>query len=880
MGSELKQGSQGPKCSIFLEFLKSSTPAEDDNVSESLPDLFQAWRFACQVKNHALMSAIPNVLAFLLQTISTAIDFRLIGSRLCKTVFIKENVALLDEGLSSAITKAHLLAPCLRLLIEVVSFDGGVHARSVYQQKEVAFKRLDVFLSVHSAAGKPNQSSAASSVRRLALEYFCLNIRFQDTVAKTDLLSQAKVARAVFQDVATDSKAGVLDLLATLKVHVLGDHALPKFAKSRLLTDVNLRQIVALYNVDDSGLSGEDERPVQVADLAHDFLVLACTSRKQGIAFKQNGWYPPGTEDKILQNDMSASYDFSRKQEAQEDFRRRVPVRNTSLASLLSDLRPWAQSKEKALAVVVFRACPELVADYFKRKQSFNFEPKLSMTWLGYSSFLFSVIKLPLLAFDTKSKGVLGFPPPASVALESILPGPLNAKVLKKCINHKNGLVKLISLRILVAAFQKMQDLIFRLSASDIPPQWKSWLSQITHEFKARVPDLSSVTNVYKTSKKGQSILTDVAACLLALYHTALPQALEDDKFDVSTYLTDLLRADSNELSTGYLRPPCFEVNYLLEIANSSIESRWWHKPGTPAPYSKCNSGLQIVEKLPLSPFTLLLRATSQAGQNAHKMALEFLQQVVDEKGILQHDRGIASLSALIRSLKPFADWTPGQALFEFLDNCVLRLIQKPVKYLGDLEKLLQSSTVKKPVSAIFMVLLEQWPFYWKGNTETDIREATIWLVRLLKLAILEGENDELLEMFERHIAPTAWLDEAKAFLESAPVDDPVNEVSISQPGTEKSPPPEKFQHGMAEKENREVGREMLRLDKLLQIPAEPEEYPSLISWQKKDMADVVEGSELGNLIHYLSSYHEEIRRQALIQLRHLMLKLQVSNDL
>ena len=866
------------KCIILLDFLKSVTPAEDDHISDSLPDLIQAWSFASQVKNYGLLSAIPSALALLLRTVSAAVDFQVVGNRLCRTILKKDNLKLLDEGLGNVTTKDHLIIPCIQLLSEIVSFDGGSHARGIYNLRDVTFKRLDVFLGVRSSKEGLGRANEATSLRACTIDYILVNARFQDTTAKTDLLSQAKIARALFHDLAKDEAKAISNLLRTLKTHVLEDQGLPRIVKSRLLTDVNLKQIINLYSIDEDDAGKNDIGNPSASRSAHDFLMFACTSKRHGIAVKQNGWYPPGTEKERSRRNRSSFYDFSGKQETFEDYKSRVPVKNTLLASFLQDLRPWAHPQDKELATAIFKSSPELVADYFKRKHAFSFDPKLTTTWVGYCAFLFSVISLPLPVLETTAKGEPRSPPPASIAMESILPNNVEEKALRKCLNHSSELVKLLSIQLLIAAFRKLRDLISHLSSSEAPLRWSTWSAMLKTGFQNRLPDFSSVVNIYRSCRNDQSILRDASACLLTFYHTVAPQLTKGVKFDVSTYLTDVLAAEqTKDHASGNVLAP-FEMTYLLEIASYSFESRLWHKSGVSKLLLVDKVTLTLaVDKLPLSPFTTILKVMSHARENPNETVLDFLQQIVDEQNILQQYNSIPSLHTLLDSLNLCLGRGHDQVLFEFLDKCILRLVQRPVRYLGDAKKLAECLTVEGSISNLFMVMVEQWPFFTKEGQENEVVLVSEWISHFLRLSLASGECEPMLRSVGHQLALTARFSKAEAAINSA-----CQMQQETRNGTAETGPvgEERSQTASANGigKQHELDQTMRLLDQKLQVPPEPGEFPSLTSWHKKDVADAVEESELGNLTLYLSSQYEEIRRQALVQLQHLMAKLQVSS--
>ena len=563
-----------------MSFLKASTPREDDHDSNSLPNLMQAWSFASQANDQPLLTGIPSILALLLRTISVSVDFQSVGNRLCQTILRQENVALLDKSLSASASKDQLITSCLRLLIELVSFDGGSSARSVYHQRDVTLKRLDLFLSMRtSSGGAPGKDKTKSSIRAFAFEYVLLSIVHLDTAAKIDLLSHPKLMRALLQDLGQDNLKSISDLLDIVRANVLLNEAFPRSVKNRMFTDVNLKQIASLFQYSED-LQLQGNRHSSIADATLDFLKLVCTSREHGILFKQDGWYPSSTKDESTTRNISSDYSSRPTHGQTGQYKDRVPVRNTTLASFLQDLRPWADVREKELALAIFQAAPELVADYFKRKKSFAFDPKLSMTWIGYSALLSSVISLPVPSLNMSDGGKTRRPPSVNIIIESVMPAPLTLKVVLKCLNHSSILVKLYATKILISAFRKLQELISTLDSEDTPHEWKEFSLSIVLEFKTKVPDLQTIIKTFRGCDKQQIILRDSLACLLTLYYKVAPEMPDRDKFDVSSHLMNILHSRQLSSSMTELLLPSFEMYSLLEVANVSFESRWCQKPG------------------------------------------------------------------------------------------------------------------------------------------------------------------------------------------------------------------------------------------------------------------------------------------------------------
>ena len=597
--SDLARNDTSQNVVILLDYLKSVTPAENDHTSDSLPELFQAWRFASQTAEHGLLSAIPNALALLLKTISLSIDFQKAGSRLCRTLLSQENLMLLDRGLSASVAHDHLIKSTLVLLCQIVCFDGGSHARGVYNQRDITFKKLESFLGMRQrVARSANSTDNSPSLRQCALDYLLANLRFQDNTAKADLLSLPKLGRSLFGELIADSAKSIEDLFEGIRGYVLQDEKLVKIAKIRLLNEIALKQILKLFQFGEDQATN-DSGSTRVPQLAHDFLKLACTSKHHGIVIKQYAWYPPGTESlkAKIEGETETTYNFGHFFEQAEQYKSSVPVKNTTLASFLHDLRPWAHSRERDLALSIVRAVPELIADYMKRKRTFPVDPKLSVTWIGYFTFLSSVIDLPLPEIETSIEGEVRTTPSISIVMESILPSMFSQKVLKKCLNQDSRLIQLLAIRFLINSFRKMRRLSMRYGASKVPLQWRDMLSRVLTEFQSKVPDLNFIQSLYKGCSQEADNLKEALACLVSLYYELAPPKSEGQKLDVSTHIVDMLHEWNTKSLSGTQEPLPFELDNLLMLADYSFSSHWWQKSGKSDPSTRSKADFSYLSR-------------------------------------------------------------------------------------------------------------------------------------------------------------------------------------------------------------------------------------------------------------------------------------------
>ena len=524
------------------------------------------------------------VLALLLKSVSNFIEFREHGNRLCTTVLQDDQLKLFNRGLGTHRMKDFLISPCLQLLTEIVSFDGGHAARTVYRQREITFKRLDVFLGMR----KDNKCDKIKgrqrrSVRENALGYLFANLRLQSPAAKMNIVAQGKLSRALLDDIAKDSPSIILEILEVLRRDIAMDGAISQTAKGRFFNQWALGRLATLYGYNESASLPEGQQSIQ--KYVHLFLVLLCTSPGCGLVempTASNVGVHAVTADKALES-LSNPYVTDRL----NDENRRARI-NPRLGLFLQNLRPYASVPQRDLTLTVFRHMPELIPDYFSSDKSFSFDPKLTTTWIGYSSFLLAAIEIPLPESLIPLSVNDSVPPLYGKIMGSIIPKPCHQKVMTRCLNQGVGLVKFFTLQILNAVFEKFARLlrVYEDNQHYTEDQknhlaWRQIVSELCDEFGGRVPELKHVITQFRNCAKESSMLRESTTRLIASYYKVIPQIALEEKFDISiTLSTALMELESSDESHKKNGMRLLELEHLLVIAHRSPNMQWWHKPG------------------------------------------------------------------------------------------------------------------------------------------------------------------------------------------------------------------------------------------------------------------------------------------------------------
>ncbi|KAK7538095.1 ribosome 60S biogenesis N-terminal-domain-containing protein [Phyllosticta citribraziliensis] len=849
------EDSTGRQRAILKDFLDTQTPRIIDNDSPFLSNVMQTWSYASQSDNDQLLSAVVAVLALLLKTLSSHIDFREQGTQLCRTILQIPQLKLLARGLNAPKHKESVISPCLRLLTEIVCFDGGTLAKQVYSKRDLTFdaKVLARNLGLWKASGSPEKDRKRPSVRTNAVKYVLSHLRIQDEGVKIDILKQVIVIRALFDHIREDSPEVASEILQVVKSHVISDREIPKSSKSFMLTDRALSNIASLYRVEQN--SEEEANSKSIDIVAHQFLLHVCTVPEAGVVHPSSGWYPPGTDkdgERGDQEDLDSIDLGLDSLEWYERYRGRVVIRNTTLANFVQVLRPYANKLEQELLLDIFEAVPEIVADYFFKKNNFTFDPKLTATWIGYSSFLFSAVHLPTPKHFGRKDGYASVPPPASIAIESILPQPLTQKVLTKCLNQNADLITFFVIRLLTVAFQKLDKTLqeFRKASSRFSHSlWDQAAERLVNEFRQRCPKMKDVISSFRSIPHDHLIQREAVTRLLSMYYVLLPQVALDEKFDISLPLTNMLKTLEEEAGSDEDREiRLLELSHLVQIARNSPDMRWWQKP----------------ESLQFSPFTSVLKVLVSSGDGASSQSIaQLLVSVVRDNSILQLESRPSSFDALVASLRLPEQKISENAVFKFLDECFGRFVRKPLKYQDDLEALAAENLSN--CSLFLATVLEQWPFVVKTKGD-DARFVAEWASRFLSLLKKVGEDGKLLQTVLDGLLKDSKGESWQKVLSNALESDSVEVMPLAEDVIEQEGGVDVVANG-----TEDVGVS-------LELPPEEDQnHPGLHRWIQKEVDEAVDDGNIGDLLLCLCSTHVAIRKQALSNVQKLMAKVQAS---
>ena len=816
--------------------------------------MIQAWDFASQTNNDHLASAVSSILALLLKTLSPLLELRDQGRALCRTLLHTHQARHIQNSLRAPKHKEHLISPCLRILTEIVSFDGGAVAAQLYAKQQWTFDTGVLVRNLGLQRTSSEEDRRKPSVRSNTVRYLLASLKFHNEECKKQILREGRLFRALFDHLKDDSLEIVHDVLSTVDTHVLRAEGVPRKLRTSVLSRHTLTGILNVAreadgNTIDQGTSEQgDKQPEsqkrKAAALA--FLRRVCMTQSLGV-LQPNGWYPTSNDKKPSydDNDEDEVNDLSGQDAAiwLDRYTHGVPIHNPILSEFLQVLRPHSNLEERSLMLDIFRATPELVADYLlQKKDKLSLEPKLTNTWIGYASLFYSIVDLPVPAFFGSESHYSSTPPPMSVCMENILPSPLSQKTMTRCLNQASDLITLFAVRILVISFQKLNRVLdmFQQASSRKEDLWQEGAGLVLSEFSQRCPSIKDVITVFR--KADTPVLKEAVAHLLQLYYATLNHTDLDNTFDVSTALTGALSTAESKGSNNDAVSD-LEVQHLAVLAGQSTGMRWWHKQG----------------QLQYSPFVTLLRLTASRSVSGSGELSNLLASVASNEGVLR--QGLPATQALIASL---IGWEPSEGTMNFIEDCLGRLAKKPIKYQDDLDKLLSASHATQPVSMILMVCLEQAPF--TSRLAPSERDGVLsWMARLFALLGLVGEDQDVLKAVSEGITqhnlvlPVIPISVLTAALESIKIEQKATQshaVESRPKGDQTSP------------------KRVVNLSKALM---ETDNHPELQRWQQKEVEEVIETELAEKLILCVCSKYPEIRLQGLNALRRITKTCQVS---
>lgn len=867
-----EEGASEEHNQILTDYLEIAKRQDGESETTYLPDIMETWAYAAHSNNDNIMSAVPVVLALLLKFTSQRLDLTATGLGIGRTILQKRHQELVARNLTADKSKAFIISPTLRLLREVISYDGGTLAKSVFRARNLTFKALARNMGIRHL-GEGLEDISRPSTRTNAVRLFLDALKFLHAEAKVELLSQKEVPLALTKSLKDDPPFLIIELFDTLRNHVLKDEKLPGQVKGRLFSSMTLSRFASLYSYEHD--SSNHDGKITVEGAVHAFLVVACTSSAGGVLRPQSGYYPRHIDPDALALPSADEVEIEPGLGSitwVNQFRDDVPVRNMVLADFVKCLKPHSNPKQNELLLAIFESAPELVARYFIDRQTFTFDPKLSPTWIGYSAFMYKVIEQPIPDYFGRKNGYAHLPPPTSIIIDNIIPLPMNQKILVKCLIQKEELIPFVVMRLLVIATQKLQTaLTFHREAakSRNKSAWDESARRLVDEFCQRAPGMKEVIACYRNVGDADLLQREAASHLLRLYYDVIPQVALTAKFDVSPLLISAIKAvDVEQESDEDRRLRLLELEHLLAISGYSPGMRWFSK----------TQGLSV------SPFVSLLKVYVAAPTGISLDGLRSaLGSVAEEHQLIHSNSGISlPLLDTLQSLKEISEVVSSDALWTLLDNSVSRCATAPIKYLEMLQDIGEGSDGGEDdsnalISPFALALTEQLPFAINLAQDGDLSVLAQFAAQYTEHS-RSGKKDgtkfkEFLERIEAAFATKATGAKLlKKFRKKSTVSRELQSWGADFSTGKKE---------IANDENDRHGENIMSQEALTEMlfvpPPSDKDNSALSKWATKEPDELVEEGYAASVISLLASEHISIRKEALTSISKMAVKINES---
>ena len=875
-----KSSDHKTKISILLDYLHLQFQASDEEATSFVPDVIKFAHHAGEVNSENLFSITVTVQALLLKIISPLHEARNVGNRLCRLLLDESHAKLLEYGMNAAKSKEHLISPCLRLLREVVLFDGGRAAEAVYRSRRITFRRLDVFLTMRGETKDDEDGTRKrQTVRSAAISFILANIRLQSPAAKSYILGQSRWARMLLSDMDKDPPGLILGLLDALQKEVVENEILPFAVKEQFFDEWTLGRLASLYDYDNHH---PEHSSSSVATSVHTLLKTACSSPGHGLLVTVQG--------EQGQDNPSGVHDAD---DAEDAKFREASVKRTQIKilSFLRRLRPHASIPQSELIIACFQIAPSLLDQYFFGQSAFSFEPKLSATWVGYSQFILGVIQQPLQE-RLIDKYISGEDHSLQLLTHSILPPPLTKTILTQCINKSSRLLNLIAARILVAAFEKFAaaqrilDLKRKRRTMDSITSPFKKQNSLRESFSKRLPKVNDVIVQFKNCPSENTMLHECLSRLLMLYHIRTPGLVVQESVDVSSALSTAL-ANLEGSEAGAKRDGMLLIvgKHAVEIASRSPEMDWWHQRGTSSNPLPSLYKSNVEKGTLLSPYTNLLRYC--VNQSEDDRIRKIVKSVAEEGLITWPGTPIAGFDVLALSLQ-FQAQADLSNIYAFLDNCFQRVSKRSVIFAEQLQDHVNSysrngtvETERRLPDLLMVACYEQLSYLIHRQsgmsvaTEVPVAAVTRFVATYMNLSALQNVDGDILYAISlgvMGIFPPG--DPHRPVIDKALKEPLDREAKAALQSLRRYRSEGCQQHPQAKQQ----------VDEEVQPksfvpggpPVEDDKHRGLTRWTREGLFDSITSGAIKELLLCLCSAHEEIRKQGLACTKVFMKKLEV----
>lgn len=264
------------------------------------------------------------------------------------------------------------------------------------------------------------------------------------------------------------------------------------------------------------------------------------------------------------------------------------------------------------------------------------------------------------------------------------------------------------------------------------------------------------------------------------------------------------------------------------------------------------------------------------------------LVSTIEESQVLDCSNSRLSLDVLAFTLQDSENWKAASAVYEFLDECVIRFVRKPVHYYDALSSLVGTADSANEmtdvhIDLLLVAIMEQWPFLVIAPDRSTTASVATWLVRYLEMSWLRVRNEKeagldrgsVIRQIRDHIK-TATKDKICRSLFKRTLNDP-SELGLSLELVTSTI--RKNEQDQVEKPTSAVESDQSQPCVVFAPsgpPQEHEDHPGLNRWTREDISDAISDGAVEELLLCLCSKYKEIRHQAITSVGAFMAKLEV----
>ncbi|XP_051934296.1 nucleolar pre-ribosomal-associated protein 1 [Hippocampus zosterae] len=645
----------------------------------------------------------------LLRTASDLSHFNMVGNAIVKKT-ISSHMKRIQGCFHSE--NHRLVRQCLSFLSASIS-QGPEAAREI--QSHIYFnKNLAGLARRKDKKGGPDI--------RMAFIQFALSFLVSgDSATIGQILEVKELLPEILSTGLKDDRLSIVNLiLSTLKTRVVLNKAISKTQKVRFFTAAVLAHIASLYKwdgivdvtVDEENMDDDSENAglSVVREMAHNFLLELCCSRKYGISFHDSSFGTAGRQVRRV-------YTQPRVQNASLVTTLALLGRagNIVLLQFLVGLKQATEDELQAeLLVRTLNASPDILTRYFKETQ-YSYSPRLTSAWQDNVRLLKKIYEAqPDVSVLFQSGELVPLPRLLSMIAVISLPPVCNKAFFTQGLNFANTAVQLTTFAMMSFILENVNKNIEFLAdhRSDVySPDAMADLVQQYREMLCKIlPDLMSVVSKWQSltkKDKGEGIQTNMGGSaqrpdqeeqasllvpdtpeiillkalilqVVGLYQKVVPYLVTQCKFDFSKLLKGIV--SEGGVNVG-IAPILQHLILQLALDLPTSKFSWFRLQEASADNEK--SVLYLLLKMFVGSRNAQLKTSTRM----------LVVKVLKDSGVFEHTW--AELELWLDQLDR-VERSQQEAVIQFLDRVFIKLVCHSHTYTDQIASLVQEAAYQQ----------------------------------------------------------------------------------------------------------------------------------------------------------------------------------------